>query len=86
MKKIIVLISIVLLFVYLSFNFIKYKTSNSNDSITFASWGSQSEVSVINEVIEDFEKKNDIKVKFLHIPQNYFQKIHLLFADRKSVV
>lgn len=81
MKKIIVLISIVLLFVYLSFNFIKYKTSNSNDSITFASWGSQSEVSVINEVIEDFEKKNDIKVKFLHIPQNYFQKIHLLFAS-----
>lgn len=79
MKKIIVLISIVLLFVYLFFNFVKYK--NSNDNITFASWGSQSEVAVINEVIKDFESKNAIKVNFLHIPQNYFQKIHLLFAS-----
>ena len=50
--------------------------------IKFASWGSQSEVSVIKPLIEGFERQNpDIKVEFLHIPQNYFQKIHLLFAS-----
>lgn len=81
MKKIIVLISIVLLSIYLLSNFFRYRALNASDSITFASWGSQSEVIVINEVIKDFESKNNIKVNFLHIPQNYFQKIHLLFAS-----
>ncbi len=33
----------------------------------------------------EFEKENpDIKVDFLHIPQNYFQKIHLLFASNTA--
>ncbi len=50
--------------------------------IKFASWGSQSEVAIIKPLIADFEKQNpDIKVEFVHIPQNYFQKIHLLFAS-----
>lgn len=50
--------------------------------IQFASWGSKTEVEIIKDVIRDFETKNpDVKVEFLHIPQNYFQKIHLLFAS-----
>lgn len=50
--------------------------------IQFASWGSKTEVQIIKEVIKEFEDENpDIKVEFLHIPQNYFQKIHLLFAS-----
>lgn len=50
--------------------------------IQFASWGSKTEVETIRSVIRDFEAENpDIKVEFLHIPQNYFQKIHLLFAS-----
>lgn len=81
MKKIIVLISIVLLSVYIIFSFLKYKKTYDDNSITFASWGSQSEIIVINKVIKNFEEKNDIKVNFIHIPQNYFQKIHLLFAS-----
>ena len=37
------------------------------------------------EAIADFEKENpDIKVDFMHIPQNYFQKIHLLFASNTA--
>ena len=33
----------------------------------------------------DFEKENpNIKVNFMHIPQNYFQKIHLLFASNTA--
>lgn len=51
-------------------------------TIQFASWGSKTEVEIIKDVIKDFEDKNsDIKIEFLHIPQNYFQKIHLLFAS-----
>lgn len=50
--------------------------------IRFASWGSQSEIEIIKPILADFEKQNpDIKVDFVHIPQNYFQKIHLLFAS-----
>ena len=35
--------------------------------------------------MDDFEKDNPkIKVDFMHIPQNYFQKIHLLFASNTA--
>lgn len=51
-------------------------------NVQFASWGSKTEVEIIKSVISDFEAENpDIKVEFLHIPQNYFQKLHLLFAS-----
>ena len=50
--------------------------------VQFASWGSQSEVEILKPILAEFEKKNpDLKVDFVHIPQNYFQKIHLLFAS-----
>lgn len=50
--------------------------------IQFASWGSQSEVEIIKPILTEFEKENPtIEVDFIHIPQNYFQKIHLLFAS-----
>ena len=50
--------------------------------VEFASWGSKSEINIIKPILADFEKENpDIKVRFLHIPQNYFQKIHLLYAS-----
>lgn len=57
--------------------------SRRNDApvIKFASWGSQSEVALLKPLLEDFEKKNGVKIEFMHIPQNYFQKIHLLFAS-----
>jgi multiple sugar transport system substrate-binding protein len=56
--------------------------SSNATTIKFSSWGSQSEVTILKKLIEDFEKKNpDIKVEFMHIPQNYFQKLHLLFAS-----
>lgn len=55
------------------------------EAITFASWGSITEVAVINKLISDFEKENpDLKINFLHVPQNYFQKLHLLFASNTA--
>ena len=54
-------------------------------TIQFASWGSESEVSILKPIIRNFEKENpEIKILFMHIPQNYFQKIHLLFASNTS--
>lgn len=53
--------------------------------VRFASWGSQSEVAIIKPILTEFEAQNpDIKVDFMHIPQNYFQKIHLLFASKTA--
>ncbi len=58
---------------------------NDGTHIEFASWGSESEVKIIKNLLADFEKKNpDIKVDFMHIPQNYFQKLHLLFASNTA--
>lgn len=51
-------------------------------TIQFASWGSESEIRILKPILTDFEKENpNIRIDFLHIPQNYFQKIHLLFAS-----
>ncbi len=59
--------------------------SEDRSVIQFASWGSKSEVEILKPVLADFERENpDIKVEFMHIPQNYFQKIHLLFASNKA--
>lgn len=55
------------------------------EEIVFYSWGSVSEVKIIQNIISEFEKENsDIKIKFLHTPQNYFQKLHLLFASKTA--
>ncbi len=53
--------------------------------ITFSSWGSVTEVKILNRIISEFERENpDIKINFIHIPQNYFQKLHLLFASSQA--
>ncbi len=54
-------------------------------TVQFASWGSESEISILKPILAEFEKENpDIKVEFFHIPQNYFQKIHLLFVSNTA--
>jgi len=56
--------------------------TKNNEEITFSSWGSITETEILHTLISDFEKDNpDIKINFIHIPQNYFQKLHLLFAS-----
>lgn len=55
------------------------------NTIKFSSWGSQSELVVLKDLLKEFEIKNpDLKVEFIHIPQNYFQKLHLLFASNMA--
>lgn len=61
--------------------------SKSDNTVTvqFSGWGSKSETDILKPLLADFERQNpDIKVDFMHIPQNYFQKIHLLFASNTA--
>ena len=60
-------------------------TRKNEVELSFASWGSVTETQIITGLIEQYEKENNgIKINFMHIPQNYFQKIHLLFASSTS--
>ena len=65
------------------FNFDRKVSQKVN--IQFSSWGSESEMRILKPILIEFEKQNpDIKVELLHIPQNYFQKVHLLFASNTA--
>ena len=80
MKKFFVLIFLILL--PAAFLLRPNVTGNKKIVIKFSAWGSQSEIALLTPLIKEFEQQNpDIKVEFLHIPQNYFQKLHLLFAS-----
>ena len=57
-------------------------TRNNIEEISFSSWGSITETKILDKLIDNYENENpNIKINFIHIPQNYFQKIHLLFAS-----
>ncbi len=58
--------------------------SKEKPSLTFSTWGSQSEIKLIKPIINDFEKAYNTKIELIHIPQNYFQKLHLLFASNQA--
>ncbi len=79
MKKFFLLIVIVFLCIFFNFNL--SPKDNKKETVSFSSWGSQSEVKILKEILNDFEKETNITVDFQHIPENYFQKIHLLFAS-----
>lgn len=80
-KKIFILPVILIITFFVAFVLFKPQETGQTH-IQFASWGSESEVKIIKNLLSDFEKKNpQIKIDFMHIPQNYFQKLHLLFAS-----
>ena len=84
MKKTVITVVtiIVLVITFISYFTLLHEKNNEIPVIKFSSWGSQSETEIIKSAISDFEAKNpDVKIDFVHIPQNYFQKIHLLFAS-----
>ena len=80
MKKLLIVFLIIL-----SITIIFSKSSNDKTVIKFSTWGSKSEIEILKPIIKEFENQNsDVKVELLHIPQNYFQKIHLLFASNTA--
>jgi multiple sugar transport system substrate-binding protein len=75
------IIFIIILLLMLTANKIQNNKSTQK-VLQFSSWGSKSELDILKPVLNEFEKQNpDIKIEFIHIPQNYFQKLHLLFAS-----
>lgn len=49
--------------------------------IKFSTWGSASEIAVLRQQLDRFEQQNpDIDVELIHIPDNYYQKLHILAA------
>ena len=59
-----------------------YSKSTDDVVLKFSTWGSASEISILAPIIKDFENSHKgVKVEVLHIPQDYFQKLHLLFAS-----
>jgi multiple sugar transport system substrate-binding protein len=49
--------------------------------VTLATWGSSAEIALTRQVVADFQRQHPaIRVQVLHIPDQYFQKLHILFA------
>ena len=50
-------------------------------NIQLSTWGSAQEIAVLRALLDEFEQNHpDIHVKLLHIPENYYQKLHILVA------
>lgn len=86
MKRLILIlfsITFILFFgIAIIFNLHDFGHKKHSQKIRFSSWGSESEIAFIKPLLDEFEKQNpDIKVEFIHIPKNYFQKLHLLVAS-----
>jgi len=72
---------ILLLIPIIIFCLVSCQPQEKKVKISFSTWGSETEINIIKPLIKDFEKLHpDIKVELIHIPQNYFQKIHMLVA------
>ena len=85
LKKILIIICVIFCVGFLGSFILRKNSDNEKVVIQFASWGSESEINILKPILADFENENpDIKVDFMHIPQNYFQKIHLLFASNTA--
>lgn len=61
------------------------KQTEKTTILKFSSWGSRSEYSILKEVISEYEQQNpNIKIDFIHVPENYFRKLHLLYAAKTA--
>lgn len=59
------------------------KKEEGKTVLKFSSWGSRTEYGILKQVIQKYEKQNpNIKIEFIHIPENYFRKLHLLYASK----
>ena len=51
--------------------------------LKFSSWGSRTEYGILKQVIQKYETQNpDVEIEFIHVPENYFRKLHLLYASK----
>ena len=77
MKKFFLIFAVILIF-------LSGCSKNEKDKtvLTVSTWGSITEISTTKALIKEFELQNsNIKVNLVHIPDNYFRKLHLLVAS-----
>jgi multiple sugar transport system substrate-binding protein len=54
-------------------------------ALTLSTWGSVEEIAVLRELLADFAEANPgIPVELIHIPDNYFQKLHIMLAAGRT--
>lgn len=74
-----------LLAVFLGFSGLLFPGCQSQDTarinIQLSTWGSAQEIAVLKTLLGEFEATHPkIHVQLLHIPENYYQKLHILVA------
>lgn len=81
MKKF--LIILFLLFFVPLFSACNNQNNGKKTVIRFSSWGSKTECAILKKVISEYEIQNpSVKIEFIHVPENYFRKLHLLYASK----
>lgn len=70
-----------ILLIFISLILIACSNKVDSGKIVFSSWGSIDEISILKPIIEEFSKRNNINVELIYIPENYFQKLHMMFAS-----
>jgi multiple sugar transport system substrate-binding protein len=57
------------------------KKESAKTTLRFSTWGSAEEMKVLNRLVQQFEAAHpQIDVQVLHVPDQYFQKLHILIA------
>ncbi|MEK7435013.1 MAG: sugar ABC transporter substrate-binding protein [Cyanobacteriota bacterium] len=70
------------LFVFLASSILLLSCEKTeNKKLTFSSWGSIDEMKILKPILAKFTEKTSIDVELIHIPDNYFQKLHMMFAS-----
>lgn len=81
MKKLLVLLITLSVFLFAACA----KQDENKTILKFSSWGSRTEYGILKQVISDYEKLHpEVKIEFIHVPENYFRKLHLLFAAKSA--
>ncbi len=58
--------------------------NNKTKKLTFSSWGSIDEINILKPILDNFTKETGNEVELIHIPDNYFQKLHMMFASNTA--
>jgi multiple sugar transport system substrate-binding protein len=74
-------LSVIILAVSLIWTGCSEKSPRNEVTLKFSTWGSAEERVVIKGLVSEFEKTHPgVHVSLMHIPENYFQKLHILIA------
>jgi multiple sugar transport system substrate-binding protein len=55
--------------------------NKEKQTLTFSAWGSIDEINILKPILKEFTKRTGKDVELIHIPDNYFQKLHMMFAS-----